>query len=220
MFWSPDTGNSARARITDSRSIILSGYPDTGSGSVTEPRPQATSTLTPLAQALHRLLGASALREGVLLSKNEELDSFRPPFLPNFVLFAVVGGVIGYALIWLDSGPDLNPVALLIAGAGVLVASALGAYQFVSKYLVYITPVGIRTYDVWGRYHFVEWSAISSVSRLNFVAVEYLILWTTTGGPVLFMPTNLIGRDRLRHRVLVLAGRSHPLAQALLEGPL
>ncbi|MFQ5988673.1 MAG: hypothetical protein ACE5K9_02040 [Candidatus Methylomirabilales bacterium] len=153
-----------------------------------------------------------------VLTKNGEQESFRSPFLPNFIALAVLGGIIGYTLIWLDSGPDLDPIGLLIAGAAVLVVSAYGTSQLVSKFLVYVTPVGIWSYDIWGRYHFVEWSAVSSASRLNFVVVGYVALRSTSGGPALFVPTNLVGSDRFRQRVLELAGRGHPLTRALLQG--
>ena len=72
-----------------------------------------------------------------ILALNEERDSFRSPFLPNFVMITLLGGVLGYAVIWLDSGPDLDPIGLLVAGAAALIASAYGSYQLVSKFLVY-----------------------------------------------------------------------------------
>ena len=48
-----------------------------------------------------------------------------------------------------------------------MVAAAHYSQKLVSKFIVHITPAGIETFDVYGTYHFVEWSAIESLNWLE-----------------------------------------------------
>ncbi len=151
------------------------------------------------------------------MTGNEERNSFRSTFLPTFVFLIALGGVMGYGLIWFESGPDLDPIGLLVAEAVALFASVYYTHKLVSKFLVYITPDGIKTYDVYGAYYFAEWSSVFSVSCLNLVVLRFFVLRTRTGSRALLVPMNLVEGARFRYRVLEWAGRAHPLTQALLK---
>jgi hypothetical protein len=151
------------------------------------------------------------------LTRERPVAEFISSFLHFYILIVFIGGVIGYLLLRIREGPNLDPIGLLIAGAVFLVAGFFGTRQLVAYFKIYIYETGIKTYDFMGRYHFARWTAVQSVSYINLILVQYFLLKINGIKPRLWIPLNMTDRNLFARLVLETAGKSHPLTEALKE---
>jgi hypothetical protein len=82
--------------------------------------------------------------------------------------------------------------------------------------MVYISPRGIKAYDFWLRYHFVEWSSITAVRRFTYrLGSKYLLVSSTQSAKTLWVPLFLANRHRFGQLVSKYAGTEHTFTQNL-----
>src|SRR5690349_14149184 len=70
-------------------------------------------------------------------------------------------------------GLELLAVAFAAGIAGGEVAGLLGAWALVTSFRIYVSPVGLRAFDFWGRYREAVWAEIVSVRPVNFLGLKY-----------------------------------------------
>jgi hypothetical protein len=84
--------------------------------------------------------------------------------------------------------------------------------------MVYISPRGIKAYDFWLRYHFVEWSSITAVRRFTYrLGLKYLLVSSTQSPKTLWVPLFLADRHRFGQLVSKYAGTEHTFTQCLFS---
>jgi hypothetical protein len=81
--------------------------------------------------------------------------------------------------------------------------------------VVYISPRGIKAYDFWVKYYFVEWSSITAVRPFNLLGLKYLLVSSTQSPKTLWVPLFLAELHRFRQLVSKYAGTEHTFTQNL-----
>ena len=81
--------------------------------------------------------------------------------------------------------------------------------------IVYISPRGIKAYDFWVTYYFVEWSSITAVRRFDLLGLKYLLVSSTQSPKTLWVPLFLAELHRFRQLVSKYAGTEHMFTQNL-----
>jgi hypothetical protein len=141
-------------------------------------------------------------------------ESFRPKFVPIFLLVLVLGSASATAMIALREGFSLDWRALRIAWALGTVAAFVLSWAIALWFRIRVTPEGLRAYDFWSLPHFVPWRAISHVRRTNILGLVFLRVYAEKPRRPLWLPLFLTHPNRFWRVVEQHAGRNC----ALLKG--
>jgi hypothetical protein len=77
-----------------------------------------------------------------------------------------------------------------------------------------VAPWGVRSFDVWGRYHNVTWGVMVEAQPLNFLGWRYLRVRRAGGGPSLWLPLFLNEQQRFADLLLQHTKPDHPRTRA------
>jgi hypothetical protein len=143
---------------------------------------------------------------------SQPIHAFQNSFLSACFLFLCL--IPSSALIWL---------VVIAAGMGIkshpIIAIALinvvGTTIIFHYCIVYISHRGIKAYDFWVRYYFVEWSSITAVRRFNLLGLKYLLVSSTQSPKTLWVPLFLAELHRFGQLVSKYAGTEHTFTQNL-----
>jgi hypothetical protein len=143
---------------------------------------------------------------------SQPVHAFKSSFLSAYLLSLIL---IPYsALIWLVliavwMGIKSHPIT------AIALINIVGTILIFNYCLVYISPKGIKSYDLWLRYHFVEWSSITAVTRFNLLGLEYLLVSSTQSSETLWVPLFLPDLNRFGQLVSKYTGKEHTFTQCL-----
>lgn len=85
---------------------------------------------------------------------------------------------------------------------------------------VYVSDLGIRTQNSWGRYHFVIWSDITRVKPSNVLGLRSFRLYTNGSRWPLLLPRFVANPQTFWPFLLTLLAHDSPLAKAIREAGL
>jgi hypothetical protein len=143
---------------------------------------------------------------------SQPVHAFQNSFLSACLLFL---GLIPFsALIWLvviAAGMGIKSHPLIVIALINVVATAIIFHYCI----VYISPRGIKAYDFWVRYYFVEWSSITAVRRFNLLGLKYLLVSSMQSPKTLWVPLFLAELHRFEQLVSKYAGTEHIFTQNL-----
>ncbi|MBD1833312.1 hypothetical protein H6F61_11635 [Cyanobacteria bacterium FACHB-472] len=143
---------------------------------------------------------------------SQPVHAFQNSFLSACFLFLCL---IPYsALIWLVviaawMGIKSHPII------AIALINVVGTTIIFHYCVVYISPRGIKAYDFWVKYYFVEWSSITAVRPFNLLGLKYLLVSSTQSPKTLWVPLFLAERHRFRQLVSKYAGTEHTFTQNL-----
>jgi hypothetical protein len=141
----------------------------------------------------------------------QPVHAFQHSFLSACLLFLSL--IPFSALIWLVviaawMGIKSHPII------AIALINVVGTAIIFHYFMVYISPRGIKAYDFWLRYHFVEWSSITAVRRFNYrLGSKYLLVSSTQSPKTLWVPLFLANRHRFGQLVSKYAGTEHTFTQ-------
>ncbi|HEY9832618.1 MAG TPA: hypothetical protein V6D26_18685 [Stenomitos sp.] len=143
---------------------------------------------------------------------SQPVHAFQNSFLSACFLFLCL---IPYsALIWLVviaawMGIKSHPII------AIALINVVGTTIIFHYCVVYISPRGIKAYDFWVKYYFVEWSSITAVRHFNLLGLKYLLVSSTQSPKTLWVPLSLAELNRFRQLVSKYAGTEHTFTQNL-----
>jgi len=137
--------------------------------------------------------------------------AYRVKFLPMFLVFAVFGFfvlIVGDLIL-------KRPMAISVATAmfGSLIVSPIITFY----YVVTISEKGIKGYNFWAIYRFVEWDSIIECRRINFLGLVFVRAYTSDGKSTLWLPLFLKDMSGFTEDVVQFAGEGNCLREFLLE---
>jgi hypothetical protein len=145
----------------------------------------------------------------------QPVHAFQNSFL--YACFLFLGLIPFSAIIWfvviavwlgIKSHPIIAIALINVVGTAIIFHS----------FMVYISPRGIKAYDFWLRYHFVEWSSITAVRRFTYrLGLKYLLVSSTQSPKTLSVPLFLADRHRFGQLVSKYAGTEHTFTQSLFS---
>ena len=145
----------------------------------------------------------------------QPVHAFQNSFL--YACFLFLGLIPFSAIIWfvviavwlgIKSHPIIAIALINVVGTAIIFHS----------FMVYISPRGIKAYDFWLRYHFVEWSSITTVRRFTYrLGLKYLLVSSTQSPKTLWVPLFLADRHRFGQLVSKYAGTEHTFTQCLFS---
>ena len=150
---------------------------------------------------------------------SRQAQIFYPSAFPLFVLMASLAGIGCFGLLLLTNGPNILLVGIAIAGVVLVYQTFNWARRIAALHTVHVRPDGLRVYGLRGGplidNHWLEWSAITRVSRFHVPFNPCLILRSRFSRRRYWIPVKLLNAERFRELVHRHAGRMHPLTQAL-----
>jgi hypothetical protein len=143
---------------------------------------------------------------------SQPVHAFQNSFLSACFLFLCL--VPYSALIWLVviaawMGIKSHPII------AIALINVVGTTIIFHYCVVYISPRGIKAYDFWVKYYFVEWSSITAVRPFNLLGLKYLLVSSTQSPKTLWVPLSLAERHRFGQLVSKYAGTEHTFTQNL-----
>ncbi len=114
-----------------------------------------------------------------------EFMLFRVRFLPVLLFLFIVGGLVATIL---TVPPERHHISWFFLIGLSLFASIAGTLLVVFQFPIYVHPRGIRCYDFWGQYAYVDWMQINRVSKSNFFGFRYLKLHSALLRRPLWLP--------------------------------
>ena len=144
---------------------------------------------------------------------------FYPSAVPLFVLMASLAGIGCFGLLLLTEGPNILLIGIAIAGVVLVYQTFIWTRRLAALHTVRVRPGGLRVYGLRGGpvidNHWLEWSAITRVSRFHVPFNPCLVLRSRLNNRRYWIPAKLINAEQFRELVHMHAGRMHPLTQAL-----
>ena len=142
----------------------------------------------------------------------QPVHAFQHSFLSAYLLFLSL--IPFSALIWLVviaawMGIKSHPII------AIALINVVGTTIIFHYCVVYISPRGIKAYDFWVKYYFVEWSSITAVRPFNLLGLKYLLVSSTQSPKTLWVPLFLAELHRFRQLVSKYAGTEHTFTQNL-----
>jgi hypothetical protein len=142
----------------------------------------------------------------------QPVHAFQHSFLSACLLFLSL--IPLSALIWLVviaawMGIKSHPII------AIALINVVGTTIIFHYCVVYISPRGIKAYDFWVKYYFVEWSSITAVRPFNLLGLKYLLVSSTQSPKTLWVPLFLAELHRFKQLVSKYAGTEHTFTQNL-----
>ena len=135
----------------------------------------------------------------------EEKKIFRSAFLITFVHVFLL-----YVIIMvIDDGFAFNTMDVL-AGAAI---SLLCTYVMIRFYKITIQRDGIRGYDCWGIFHFIEWEMIVDVKPIRILGLKYIRAYNRERRP-LWLPLFLSNFGEFKEEIQKNVPKNNPLYSA------
>ena len=152
---------------------------------------------------------------------NRHEETFRSQFLPVFLTLAVLAGLVGGGALWLTDGSDIDPIGAAVAGGILVISASLWTRRLIARYPVLVSPGGLRAYGLRGGLsgdeHWLEWAAITRVSRFSLLSIRCLVLRTHHSTRRYWIPLHVVEARRFRDMVNAYAGRTHPVTRVLYD---
>jgi hypothetical protein len=148
------------------------------------------------------------------------VEAFRMSFVWLFLYVIVIGVSIAALLILTAHVITLtppDPVGLLLAITGAEGAGFFLLLAYVGYFKVYVSPEGLRCFNLWGLYRLLRWDDFRSVRPINALGLRYLLAYPADGGSALWLPLFLADGEGFHRLVREYAGPAHPLSRALLD---
>jgi hypothetical protein len=146
---------------------------------------------------------------------SQPVDAFQSSFLYACFLFLrliPLSVLIWFVVIAVWLGIKSHPII------AIALINVVGTAIIFHYFMVYISPRGIKAYDLWGRYYFVEWSSITAVRRFTYrLGLKYLLVSSTQSPKTLWVPLFLAERHRFGQLVSKYAGTEHTFTQCLFS---
>ncbi len=151
---------------------------------------------------------------------DQPIESFRSSFPRLAVVMTASSFYLGVAMFIADRVAEdgLNvdiramAVTVLIYPPLALPLAPILTAILVAYFRVYIYADGIRSYDFWGRYHYLQWSDIEMIRPINLLGFSYVRLYSNGKSPTISIPLFLVGIDRVKELVTQYAEPDNPLA--------
>jgi hypothetical protein len=143
---------------------------------------------------------------------SQSVHAFQNSFLSACLLFLILipySALIWFVVIAVWLGIKSHPLIALA------LINLVGTTIIFHSCIVYISSRGIKAYDSWVRYYFVEWSSITAVRRFNLLGLKYLLVSSTQSPKTLWVPLFLAELHRFRQLVSNYAGTEHTFTQNL-----
>lgn len=125
---------------------------------------------------------------------------------------AIAGGLL--FVFSLATGKPISPLGFT-GSALIAVGCGLGLTIPVLMMRLTVSNQGIRSFDMLGRWHWVEWSAIEEVWPRRFVGLDYLVVRAEGLPRPIWIPLVLVDMPKFREAVTREAGPENPLTRAL-----
>lgn len=142
--------------------------------------------------------------------------AFRTRFLRFFLASMLLGAACDVATVLLMR--LLNPaVTVRLANAMIVWMLALQAIGFALAcvyFKVYVSPRGIRSFDVWGNYDYTDWDTIHRVRPISIMGFEYLRIDSPQLRRPLWLPLYIARAEQFWAYVLQHAPDESPLRTA------
>lgn len=141
-----------------------------------------------------------------------QFHTFQYSFFASSVMFIsmIPFSIIAYLLL-LTLWRGITAYFLIV----IALLNMLFTIAIVLYFRVYISPTGINSYDLFGKYYFVEWSSITAVRLYNLLGFKSLLVSSTQSAKTLWVPLFLADRLRFIRLVSKYAGVEHLLTQRL-----
>jgi hypothetical protein len=132
----------------------------------------------------------------------EENKIFRSAFLITFVHVFLL-----YALIvFIDDGLDFNRIFFLVGS----IIALFFTYLMIRIYKITIRSEGIRGYDCWGIFHFIEWEMITDVKPIRILGLKYIRALNKETRP-LWLPLFLSDMNKFKEEIQKKVPQNNPL---------
>ena len=115
---------------------------------------------------------------------------YRSKFLPLFLAIALCTGLLGLLLSMILTGFDIRAFQWKVVFAVIfLIAWSLTwTTIIVLYYTITISESGIKGYNFWGGYRFVEWGTTKECRTMNLLGLKYLRIFTLDNRLPLWVP--------------------------------
>jgi hypothetical protein len=118
-----------------------------------------------------------------------------------------------FFLIFILRKGQVQPLSF-ITGASLLMLFTALINRF---FYVEVREGGVRGYDFWGRYHFVDWREMEKVEHRRVLNLTFLRIFYRSGKSPLWLPLFLKKREQFSSAVARLAPEDNPLKDYLIR---
>jgi len=129
----------------------------------------------------------------------EKYKKFRMRFVPPFT-FTIILSIIGFSgYLFVTEGINIDWKSCVIALSGMLLFVLLYILTIIIYYKVTLTEDGIKGFNFWGKYRFVQWNEINNVKFINFCGLKFLRVFSKNERLSLWIPLFLKDMNDFKH---------------------
>jgi hypothetical protein len=108
----------------------------------------------------------------------------------------------------MDDGLDVNKIDFLI---GSIIALFFN-YLMIRFFKITINSEGIRGYNFWGKYYFIEWESITETKHIRVVGLKYLRVFSKSIKRPLWVPLFLNNMEKFKKDIQEFVPENNPMS--------
>ena len=148
---------------------------------------------------------------------DESFQAFRSAFFPFWRTITSISAMLASPLIlvvlYVNGWNFVVPQILLIVLAALITPLLL--FPAIAYFKIYVGKNGIKCYDFWGSYHYVEWPQVREIRPIRLLGLKYLRVYAEGFPRPLWVALDLAEIDRFVDLVIASAGPEHMLTEYL-----
>jgi len=143
----------------------------------------------------------------------QEAKRYRSKLMPVFVLISLGTGLLGFLLSLILTGFDPRPIQFRVAFTIVfsIAWGLIWSIIAVRYFTLTISGSGIKGYNFWGKYRFVEWKNIKECRTMNLLGLKYLRVFTLDNRSPLWVLLFLNHMHDFEEDIIMLADQGNPM---------